>query len=127
MKALLVVMFFCFLRASAEGQIQWTDKNGLMHFDYAGSLNPPSGDIDLALPGTTTARIDRTHSALSLGDNDSSYRYSPSWRSEGADKSDDSLKADSKATWAVKISGNWRITFAFVRKNNAVVDYEDYH
>ena len=32
-----------------------------------------------------------------------------------------------KGTWAVKVSGNWRITFAFVDKEAADVDYEDYH
>jgi toxin HigB-1 len=29
--------------------------------------------------------------------------------------------------WAVKVSGNWRITFHFVGKDIDVVDYEDYH
>jgi len=128
MKALLVVMFFCFLRSSVEGQIQGTDKNGVMHFNYGGRVNSaPASNIALALPATTTARTDRTHSGLSLGENNSSYRYSPSWRSEGGDKPHGLLKDDTKGTWAVKVSGNWRITFAFVRKNNAVVDYEDYH
>ena len=38
-----------------------------------------------------------------------------------------SLKGDRKGTWAVKISGNWRITFTFVGKDADAVDYEDYH
>ena len=37
------------------------------------------------------------------------------------------LKADRKGTWAVTVSGNWRVTFAFVEKDVDDVDYEDYH
>ena len=37
------------------------------------------------------------------------------------------LRGDRKGTWSVKVSGNWRITFAFVAKNAEAVDYEDYH
>jgi len=37
------------------------------------------------------------------------------------------LSGDRKGTWAVKVSGNWRITFKFVEKDATVVDYEDYH
>lgn len=37
------------------------------------------------------------------------------------------LKGDRKATWAVKVSGNWRVTFTFVGKDADQVDYEDYH
>ena len=29
--------------------------------------------------------------------------------------------------WAVKVSGNWRVTFAFVGHDVDRVDYEDYH
>ena len=29
--------------------------------------------------------------------------------------------------WAVKVSGNWRITFVFKGGNAYEVDYEDYH
>jgi proteic killer suppression protein len=32
-----------------------------------------------------------------------------------------------KGTWAVKVSGNWRVTFGFVGKDAERVDYEDYH
>ena len=35
------------------------------------------------------------------------------------------LKGDRKGTWAVKVSGNWRITFTFVEKDADAVDYED--
>ena len=37
------------------------------------------------------------------------------------------LRGDRKGTWAVKVSGNWRVTFTFVEKNAEDVDYEDYH
>jgi proteic killer suppression protein len=37
------------------------------------------------------------------------------------------LKGNRKGTWAVKVSGNWRITFAFVGKDADNIDYEDYH
>jgi proteic killer suppression protein len=37
------------------------------------------------------------------------------------------LKGDRKGTWAVRVSGNWRITFTFVGKDADDVDYEDYH
>jgi proteic killer suppression protein len=32
-----------------------------------------------------------------------------------------------KGTWAVKVSGNWRVTFGFTSKDAEWVDYEDYH
>jgi proteic killer suppression protein len=37
------------------------------------------------------------------------------------------LKGDRKGTWAVKVSGNWRLTFTFVGRDADEVDYEDYH
>ena len=37
------------------------------------------------------------------------------------------LKGDRKGTWAVSVSGNWRMTFTFVGKDADSVDYEDYH
>ena len=37
------------------------------------------------------------------------------------------LKGDRKGTWAVTVSGNWRVTFAFSEKDAVEVDYEDYH
>jgi proteic killer suppression protein len=37
------------------------------------------------------------------------------------------LKGDRKGTWAVSVSGNWRVTFKFVGKDAEAVDYEDYH
>ena len=37
------------------------------------------------------------------------------------------LRGSRKGTWAVKVSGNWRVTFAFAGKDVEQVDYEDYH
>ena len=37
------------------------------------------------------------------------------------------LKGDRKGVWAVKVSGNWCVTFHFVEKDADDVDYEDYH
>jgi proteic killer suppression protein len=37
------------------------------------------------------------------------------------------LKGDRRGTWAVSVSGNWRVTFEFVGKDVEGVDYEDYH
>lgn len=37
------------------------------------------------------------------------------------------LKGERKGTWAVSVSGNWRITFAFSGIDVLNVDYEDYH
>ena len=37
------------------------------------------------------------------------------------------LKGNRSGTWAVGVSGNWRITFRFEGEDVEVVDYEDYH
>jgi proteic killer suppression protein len=37
------------------------------------------------------------------------------------------LKGDRHGTWAVRISGNWRITFRFGGPDVTDVNYEDYH
>jgi len=37
------------------------------------------------------------------------------------------LKGARRGTWAVSVSGNWRITFRFSGKDAVDVDYEDYH
>ena len=37
------------------------------------------------------------------------------------------LSGDREGYWAVKISGNWRVTFRFVGEDADSVDYEDYH
>jgi proteic killer suppression protein len=37
------------------------------------------------------------------------------------------LKGNRKGRWAVRVSGNWRITFRFRDGDAFAVDYEDYH
>lgn len=37
------------------------------------------------------------------------------------------LKGSRQDTWAVTVSGNWRITFKFIGKDIEDVNYEDYH
>ena len=37
------------------------------------------------------------------------------------------LKGDRRGTWAVRVSGNWRVTFRFEGPDAADVNYEDYH
>jgi proteic killer suppression protein len=37
------------------------------------------------------------------------------------------LQGARTGTWAVKVSGNWRVTFDFADKEAERVDYEDYH
>jgi proteic killer suppression protein len=37
------------------------------------------------------------------------------------------LKGDRQGRFAVRVSGNWRVTFAFSGKDAVQVDYEDYH
>jgi toxin HigB-1 len=37
------------------------------------------------------------------------------------------LRGARKGTWAVKVSGNWRVTFIWAGKDVSQVDYEDYH
>ncbi len=37
------------------------------------------------------------------------------------------LVGNRSGTWAVTVSGNWRVTFVFVGEDAEVVNYEDYH
>lgn len=37
------------------------------------------------------------------------------------------LKGNREGVWAVKVSGNWRVTFRFVGRDAETVNYEDYH
>lgn len=37
------------------------------------------------------------------------------------------LQGARKGTWAVEVSGNWRVTFGFAGKDAERVDYQDYH
>ena len=37
------------------------------------------------------------------------------------------LKGKDRGTWAVCVSGNWRVTFQYKNNDVIVVDYRDYH
>jgi toxin HigB-1 len=37
------------------------------------------------------------------------------------------LKGDLAGHWSVRVSGNWRLTFAFEGEDAIDVDYQDYH
>ena len=37
------------------------------------------------------------------------------------------LRGELKNHWSVKVSGNWRLTFAFESEYVILVDYQDYH
>lgn len=37
------------------------------------------------------------------------------------------LHGDLKGHWAVSVSGNWRLTFAFEGEDAILIDYQDYH
>jgi len=38
-----------------------------------------------------------------------------------------SLKGKDRGLWAVKVNGNWRLTFGFEGTDAILVDYRDYH
>jgi proteic killer suppression protein len=37
------------------------------------------------------------------------------------------LKGQKAGIWSIKVSGNWRMTFAFREGDAYIVNYEDYH
>lgn len=37
------------------------------------------------------------------------------------------LKADLANHWAIKVTGNWRLTFMFAGEDVILLDYQDYH
>ncbi len=37
------------------------------------------------------------------------------------------LKGTGKGHWSIRVSGNWRLTFAFEGEDAVLVDYQDYH
>jgi toxin HigB-1 len=39
----------------------------------------------------------------------------------------DALSGDLAAHWAVRVNGNWRLTFRFDGEDAILVDYQDYH
>jgi proteic killer suppression protein len=71
------------------------------------------------IPAQHAARIerllDRLDAALKPDDmNLPGYRFHP-------------LKGDRKGTYAVTVSGNWRLTFRFTGEDAVDIDLEDYH
>lgn len=71
------------------------------------------------IPAQYAARIerllDRLEAAAKPEDMDlPGYRFHP-------------LKGDRKGTYAVSVSGNWRLTFRFEGEDATDVDLEDYH
>jgi toxin HigB-1 len=37
------------------------------------------------------------------------------------------LKGNMEGHWAVRVSGNWRLTFRFEEEDAVLIDYKDYH
>lgn len=37
------------------------------------------------------------------------------------------LKGELEGHWAVRVSGNWRLTFRFEGEDAVLIDYQDYH
>lgn len=71
------------------------------------------------IPAQFAARIerllDRLDAATRPEDMDlPGYRFHP-------------LKGDRKGTYAVSVSGNWRLTFRFAGEDASDIDLEDYH
>ncbi|MCS0659352.1 type II toxin-antitoxin system RelE/ParE family toxin [Massilia terrae] len=60
-------------------------------------------------------QLERLNEARSADDMDV-----PGWRLH-------SLSGKLRGHWAVKISGNWRLTFRFDGQDAWMVDYQDYH
>lgn len=84
---------------------------GLEDFFYDGTTKgiPPKHTTKLRL------RLDRLENAVTVQDmNAPGYDLHP-------------LKGAMKGHWAVKVSGNWRLTFRFENGNAYVVNYQDYH
>ncbi len=87
----IALFVICLVPCDAGAQVkQWTDKDGVTHFEAhdTGKTPSPRGDQNnsKATPGKTSVRIERAHGGLTLGDNDSSYRNSPQWRAGTIDK-----------------------------------------
>ena len=75
--------------------------------DYRGIPAQPAARIERLL--------DRLDAAMKPDDMDlPGYRFHP-------------LKGDRKGTYAVSVSGNWRLTFRFVGEDANDIDLEDYH
>lgn len=87
------------------------DHKGLEDFFYYGTTK----GIQPKHASTLRLRLDRLENAVTVQDMDApGYDLHP-------------LKGDLKGHWAVKVSGNWRLTFRFEDGNAYVVNYQDYH
>jgi len=84
---------------------------GLKGFFTTGSvagINPAHAD-------KLEERLQALHTATTIDDMDL-----PGWRLHP-------LKGNLAGTWAVDVSGNWRVTFKFKDGHAYVANYEDYH
>jgi proteic killer suppression protein len=84
---------------------------GLERFFTSGSIAGINADHAARLE----ERLTDLHTAVTIGDMDI-----PGWRLHR-------LKGDRSDLWAVNVSSNWRVVFAFEDGNAYVVNYEDYH
>jgi len=91
--------------------IQSFQHKGLELFFSTGSMAGivPAHAVRLSL------RLHALHRAQSPQDMDV-----PGWRLHP-------LKGVLQGHWAVSVSGNWRLTFAFEGTNAVLLDYQDYH
>lgn len=71
------------------------------------------------IPAQHAARIERMLDKLDAAPRPEDMNL-PGWRFHP-------LKGERKGTYAVSVSGNWRLTFRFVGQDASDVDLEDYH
>lgn len=77
------------------------------------------GDEDKGINRDHVQKLDRILARL----NNASEIREMSYPGSGLHK----LEPKKDNRWAVKVSGNWRVTFVFDDGNAHEVDYEDYH
>lgn len=91
----------------------------ILNFRHKGLARFFSKSDYRGIPAQHAARLerllDRLDAALKPDDmNLPGYRFHP-------------LKGKRKGTYAVSVSGNWRLTFRFAGEDAADIDLEDYH
>ena len=84
---------------------------GLERFFLEGS----KAGIQAAHASKLRLQLTRLDAAIGPGD-----MNLPGWRLHP-------LKGSMRGLWAVSVSGNWRLVFAFEGRNAVLVDYVDYH
>jgi RelE-like toxin of type II toxin-antitoxin system HigB len=67
---------------------------------------------ELVIPGVIRSAVDAATCAANM--NAPGYALHP-------------LKGDLEGHWTVRVSGNWRLTFAFEGEDAILIDYQDYH